>query len=50
CISALPNFIVFKGVTLALGTQGVMVYLALILGILAGMVSNYLLSAKWVFS
>lgn len=49
-ISALPNFIVFKGVTLALGTQGVMVYLALILGILAGMVSNYLLSAKWVFS
>lgn len=49
CISALPNFIVFKGVTLALGTQGLMVYLALILGILAGMVSNYLLSAKWVF-
>ncbi|MDF4825830.1 GtrA family protein, partial [Vibrio parahaemolyticus] len=29
---------------------GVMVYLALSLGILAGMVSNYLLSAKWVFS
>ncbi|MDG2627658.1 GtrA family protein [Vibrio parahaemolyticus] len=50
CISALPNFIVFKGVTLSLGTQGVMVYLALILGILVGMVSNYLLSAKWVFS
>ena len=49
CISALPNFIVFKGVTLALGTQGLMVYLALNLGILAGMVSNYLLSAKWVF-
>ena len=49
CISALPNFIVFKGVTLALGTQGLMVYLALSLGILAGMMSNYLFSARWVF-
>ena len=49
CISALPNFIVFKGVTLFLGTQGFMVYVALVLGILTGMVSNYLLSSKWVF-
>ncbi|ENE8728015.1 GtrA family protein [Vibrio alginolyticus] len=49
CISALPNFIVFKGVTLALGTQGLMVYLALSLGILAGMMSNYLFSVRWVF-
>ena len=49
CVSALPNFIVFKGVTLFLGTQGFMVYVALVLGILTGMVSNYLLSSKWVF-
>ncbi|MGR5132148.1 GtrA family protein [Vibrio alfacsensis] len=49
CMSALPNFAVFKGVALLLGTQGMMVYLALVMGILAGMVSNYLLSAKWVF-
>ncbi|CAE6948470.1 hypothetical protein ACOMICROBIO_GDFFDHBD_03487 [Vibrio sp. B1REV9] len=49
CISALPNFIVFKGVTLILGTQDLMVYVALVMGILTGMVSNYLLSTKWVF-
>lgn len=49
CMSALPNFAVFKGMALLLGTQGMMVYLALVMGILAGMVSNYLLSAKWVF-
>ncbi|MHC0518518.1 GtrA family protein [Vibrio harveyi] len=48
-ISALPNFAVFKVTTLLLGTQGTTVYIALVMGILAGMVSNYLLSVHWVF-
>lgn len=48
-ISALPNFAVFKVITLLLGTQGTTVYIALVMGILAGMVSNYLLSMHWVF-
>ncbi|MEQ3492447.1 GtrA family protein [Vibrio sp. SSH13-20] len=48
-ISALPNFAVFKVTTLLLGTQGTTVYNALVMGILAGMVSNYLLSMHWVF-
>ncbi|HGY9579326.1 TPA: GtrA family protein [Vibrio harveyi] len=48
-ISALPNFAVFKVTTLLLGTQGATVYIALVMGILAGMVSNYLLSMHWVF-
>lgn len=48
-ISALPNFAVFKVTTLLLGTQGTTVYIALVMGILAGMVSNYLLSMHWVF-
>ncbi|MFM2595661.1 GtrA family protein [Vibrio harveyi] len=48
-ISALPNFAVFKVTTLLLGTQGTTVYIALVMGILAGMVSNYLLSMLWVF-
>ncbi|EKO3836170.1 GtrA family protein, partial [Vibrio harveyi] len=47
-ISALPNFAVFKVTTLLLGTQGTTVYIALVMGILAGMVSNYLLSMHWV--
>ncbi|HDM8236516.1 GtrA family protein [Vibrio campbellii] len=50
CISAVPNFATFKGWTLMFGTQGYMVFLALALGILVGMMSNYLLSSKWVFS
>ncbi|EKO3851380.1 GtrA family protein [Vibrio harveyi] len=48
-ISALPNFAVFKVTTLLLGTQGTTVYIALVMGVLAGMVSNYLLSMHWVF-
>ncbi|MGR5124337.1 GtrA family protein [Vibrio harveyi] len=48
-ISALPNFAVFKVTTLLLGTQGTTVYIALVMGILAGMMSNYLLSMHWVF-
>lgn len=50
CISAVPNFAAFKGWTLMFGTQDYMVFLALALGILVGMMSNYLLSSKWVFS
>lgn len=50
CISAVPNFAAFKGWTLMFGTQGHMVFLALALGILVGMMSNYILSSKWVFS
>ncbi|WP_045422372.1 GtrA family protein [Vibrio jasicida] len=50
CISAVPNFAAFKGLTLMFGTQNYMVYIALVFGILVGMMSNYLLSTKWVFS
>ncbi|MDF2154251.1 GtrA family protein [Vibrio sp. CAU 1672] len=49
-ISALPNLAVFKMLTILLGEQGMMVYLALVAGILVGMVSNYLLSSRWVFA
>lgn len=48
-VSALPNFAAFKGALWLLGEQGVMPMLALVLGILAGMVSSYLISATWVF-
>ncbi|WP_038880558.1 GtrA family protein [Vibrio jasicida] len=50
CISAVPNFAAFKGLTLMFGAQNYMVYVALVFGILVGMMSNYLLSTKWVFS
>ncbi|NOH79527.1 GtrA family protein [Vibrio sp. RE86] len=48
-VSALPNFAMFKGTLWLLGEQGVIPMLALVAGILAGMVSNYLISAAWVF-
>lgn len=49
CVSSLPNFLVFKVVLLVLGTQGGSPYIALVAGVLAGMVSNYTLSSRWVF-
>jgi len=49
CVGAIPNFAVFKTTTLLLGTNGIWVYTALIMGIFAGMISNYVLSTKWVF-
>ncbi|WP_368737155.1 GtrA family protein [Vibrio marinisediminis] len=49
CASALPNFLVFKAVLSVLGTRGVSPYIALVAGVLAGMVSNYTLSSRWVF-
>lgn len=48
-ISALPNFIVFKLATYALGNEGVSAMLALVFGVMAGMVSNFLFSHLWVF-
>ncbi|MGR5194644.1 GtrA family protein [Vibrio rotiferianus] len=50
CISAIPNFVVFKGTTLWLGEQGIAVYIALVMGILVGMCSNFVLSSRWVFA
>lgn len=49
CFSALPNLLVFK-ISLHL-LEGVQYapYVALVLGVLAGMVSNYTLSSRWVF-
>jgi len=49
CISAIPNFLSFKAVLLTLGESGVIPMVALVVGVLVGMVSNYLLSSFWVF-
>lgn len=49
CVSAIPNFLAFKAVVLVLGETGVMPMLALAVGVLVGMVSNYLFSSLWVF-
>lgn len=50
CFSALPNLLVFK-VSLQLLEGGQFApYVALVLGVLAGMVSNYTLSSRWVFA
>jgi len=48
--SALPNLGVFKLTLMILGDQGLMPYVALVVGILVGMFSNYFLSSKWVFA
>lgn len=50
CCSAIPNLLVFKLCITYLGEQGIMAYVALVAGILVGMVSNYFLSSKWVFA
>ncbi|OEE79063.1 GtrA family protein [Vibrio genomosp. F6] len=48
-ISAVPNFVVFKLSLEWIGLDGWYVYIALVLGVLAGMISNFLLSSRWVF-
>lgn len=48
-ISALPNLSVFHTLSSVLGEAGGIPMIALVAGILAGMVSNYFLSATWVF-
>lgn len=50
CISALPNFLVFKLVANQIGSYFLGVYIALAIGVLVGMMSNYLLSDRWVFA
>lgn len=50
CLSAIPNFVVFKLSLELISSDGWYVYLALVLGVLAGMVSNFMLSSRWVFN
>lgn len=50
CFSALPNLLVFKFSLELLAQTQFAPYLALILGVLAGMISNYALSSHWVFA
>lgn len=50
CLSAVPNFLVFSSVIYLFGKQGVIPFIALVCGTLTGMVSNYLLCKKWVFT
>ncbi|GEA50064.1 hypothetical protein VIN01S_08680 [Vibrio inusitatus NBRC 102082] len=49
CISMLPNLILFKGILLFLGESPFTHIIAFVCGVAAGLVSNYLLSARWVF-
>ncbi|RTZ15816.1 GtrA family protein [Vibrio aquaticus] len=49
CVSAIPNFMVFKSILFMVGDEGIAPMMALVVGILAGMVSNYLISSFWVF-
>ncbi|MCG9648746.1 GtrA family protein [Vibrio brasiliensis] len=48
-VSAVPNLVVFKSILLLLGGSGMVPMVALAAGVLAGMVSNYLISKRWVF-
>ncbi|MCK6264645.1 GtrA family protein [Vibrio sp. ZSDE26] len=48
-ISAIPNFIAFKLVISTLGENTMTVYIALAFGVLVGMLSNFILSSRWVF-
>ncbi|AIW13707.1 GtrA family protein [Vibrio tubiashii] len=48
--SALPNFLVFKLLSSVLGEAGLGPVIALVAGVLVGMVSNYLLSSRWAFA
>ncbi|WP_152554111.1 GtrA family protein [Endozoicomonas elysicola] len=50
CFSALPNFAVFQLCLISFGSTGYSLYMAMIMGIAAGMCSNYLLSLYWVFA
>ncbi|MCL9782734.1 GtrA family protein [Vibrio sp. S4M6] len=49
-ISAIPNFLVFQASLLMLGNKGVFPFIALVLGVGAGMFSNFALSHFWVFN
>lgn len=49
CFSALPNLLVFKVSLELLPKTQFAPYIALILGVLTGMLSNYTLSSRWVF-
>ncbi|MCG9582935.1 GtrA family protein [Vibrio tubiashii] len=49
-LSALPNFLVFRLLSYVLGEVERGPLIALVAGILVGMVSNYLLSSRWVFA
>ncbi len=44
--SALPNFVVFESVIWLYAEQ---VYVAFLLGVMVGALSNYLINSKWVF-
>jgi putative flippase GtrA len=48
-LSAIPNFVVFALISAWLGSEGVSAMVALVCGVLVGMISNYTLSSKWVF-
>lgn len=50
CVSAVPNFIVFIGLTSFFGEHIPMVYICLCLGVIVGVFSNYWLSRRWVFN
>lgn len=50
CFSAIPNFLVFKLIMSLIDSYFLGVYIALALGVFAGMVSNFLLSERWVFA
>ena len=49
-LSAVPNLMVFQTIVWSFGHAQLVVYSALVMGILAGMLSNYFLSSRWVFS
>jgi putative flippase GtrA len=48
-VSIVPNLSVFQLVLFGLGENHITVFIALVCGTLSGMLSNYFLSAKWVF-
>ncbi|WP_240797158.1 GtrA family protein [Vibrio tasmaniensis] len=49
CISAVPNLATFKVCVSILGSEGGMVFISLLIGVLVGMISNFCLSSRWVF-
>ncbi|CAH0539484.1 GtrA family protein [Vibrio marisflavi] len=49
-ISAMPNFAVFQVTIYFLGSSGLAPFIALVLGVLTGMFSNFTLSHLWVFN
>lgn len=50
CLSAIPNLLTFKLVIHLWGQLPFAAYFALVVGVVAGMISNYWLSDKWVFA